>query len=381
MVWGLKIHVSVVQLRLWAPRQSYSRQVPDRARKNWATSRITVRKLSDTTITEAVITMALQEFSMRTILSIMLTPVLLTACGDSGDMSAIDMSAVEFQGQPIYGGSVPSDPRFDAVVGLYIRKGRSTYICSGTLIAPDVVASAAHCFAEARGKGIVLSSASDVDVFFGAEIGGAGVAVSEVLVHAGYDPRRYGVDDLALLRLVAPVTIPPMAHLPTNFANREAVGTPVIFAGYGSTETGTIGKKLVVGGSLSDVTTTGLRNEQDDATGTCGGDSGGPLIYDFDSTLYVGGTTSWGDSACTDYGWSMRVSAYDSWINDFIAGPQPECTINSDCNDGNDCTYDLCNAGSCVYPDNGTCVCAPKRTACTANAECCSNNCVRGSCR
>ena len=30
--------------------------------------------------------------------------------------------------------------------------------------------------------------------------------------------------------------------------------------------------------------------------------------------------------------------------------PQPECTINEDCDDLNSCTYDLCSAGSCVNP-------------------------------
>ncbi len=251
---------------------------------------------------------------MRTILSAVL---LLTFSFGCGDTPAIDVSAVPFKGQPIFGGSLPDDDRYDAVVGMYITLRNGTFICSGTLIAPRVVLSAAHCVVSGRGRRMTVAAPSDITVFLGPALGDSPEAVSEVLVHPGYDPRALGVNDLSLLRLVDDAAVPPIDTLPASMANLETVGTPVIFAGYGLTEDGDIGTKLWVGGELSDVTSTGLRNEQDDLTGTCGGDSGGPLIYDFGGTWYVGGTTSWGDSACTDYGWSMRVSAFESWIDAF----------------------------------------------------------------
>ena len=51
-----------------------------------------------------------------------------------------------------------------------------------------------------------------------------------------------------------------MRYLPAAMGNLETIGTPVLFAGYGVTETGEIGTKLWVDGSLSDVTATGLQD-------------------------------------------------------------------------------------------------------------------------
>jgi hypothetical protein len=175
------------------------------------------------------------------------------------------------------------------------------------------------------------------------------------------------VNDLALLRLSNPSSIAPISWLPATMSSLEVVGTPVVFAGYGRTETGDLGTKLWVDGEIAEITSTGLKNEQDDLTGTCGGDSGGPLIYDFGGTWYVGGTTSWGDSACTDYGWSMRVSAFDGWVTDFIGFI---CTGDADCDDGDACTTDTCTAG----------VCANAPMDCSDGDACTTDSCVYGAC-
>ncbi|MBX7100051.1 MAG: S1 family peptidase, partial [Myxococcaceae bacterium] len=72
--------------------------------------------------------------------------VLYTAaigCGGTEGLTAAD--APEAVGQPIQGGQIDqADP---AVVAIFINTGTSAAICTGTLIAPNLVLSAHHCVA------------------------------------------------------------------------------------------------------------------------------------------------------------------------------------------------------------------------------------------
>lgn len=54
---------------------------------------------------------------------------------------------------------------------------------------------------------------------------------------------------------------------------------------------------------------------------------------------------------------------------------QPECVSNSDCNDGNQCTDDLCVMNACEYiPDNGnTCITG---SLCTSGDKCFNGQCI-----
>ncbi len=55
----------------------------------------------------------------------------------------------------------------------------------------------------------------------------------------------------------------------------------------------------------------------------------------------------------------------------------PDCWENSDCSDGDECTTDECVGGECLFtpiPDCGG-SCLPKGETCTSDAECCSGSC------
>jgi hypothetical protein len=156
--------------------------------------------------------------------------------------------------------------------------GDAASYCSASVIAPDIVLTAAHC----------VSGPSDTQVFIrGSEGKLVFFDVAAIAVHPGYRPNSGQQDsvsiDLALLRLAKPLS-PEFKPVELTDSFQMKTGQPLRIVGFGiadEVERGTpgilrtgvlamIGPKSQVYIKLTDPDGTGL--------GACTGDSGGPVF-------------------------------------------------------------------------------------------------------
>ena len=242
---------------------------------------------------------------------------LLAACGPA----AAEGEATGLSTAAIYGG-VPDNAgnQNPAVVALKIGDGGATFLlCSGALIAPNVVLTARHCVSAQTSTTVscdqngVSSSPPDfaadiapatIHVFTGAApaLLGAPVASAKAIFHpAGATLCNL---DLALVVLDAPVT--GITPLPVRLTGPVSGGEVVRAVGYGQNDqnapVGTRFRKdgvavLAVGSTVSSSQTPLGSSEFEVGESMCEGDSGGPAIDE--TTGAVVGIVSRG-GACTE---------------------------------------------------------------------------------
>lgn len=231
-------------------------------------------------------------------------------------------------------------------------------MCSSTLIAPDVVLTAAHCIDldglldVAAQQGFTIESLDDLQIVFsgeadlshyelGASIYGtlpewpADAAFStDWVAHEGFDLFTLQVglaenDDIGLFFLEEPVFDVPFAILPTPEEAEQIVeGADVVIVGWGQQQQdalpGTVGTKQVADSYISALADYELKvGEVFEDGRKCHGDSGGPSFMqvetDSSEPWRLIGVTSHAWDATTDCrvtgGVDTRVDHYLGWID------------------------------------------------------------------
>lgn len=241
---------------------------------------------------------------------------------------------------PILGGTPATIGQYPSVVALELGGG----LCTGTLITPDWILTAAHCI-----QGVSVGS---VRVLFGTvninQSTGVSRSVSAVYPHPLFSQNALGKRDIGLIKLAAPVT--DVAPIPVNLVKEKApVGIEVTMVGFGATGTGgggSIGIEYIV--QQTSVACNAFSGSNDDllcfsqvsGKGKCQGDSGGPSFAMVDGRVTQVGITSFGDQNCTQFGADTRTDAEREFLLQHI--PQLECTTDDDCPDDKMCFSKKC---------------------------------------
>jgi hypothetical protein len=200
-------------------------------------------------------------------------------------------------------------------------------LCTGEIISPHVVLTAAHC---AGGEDPTVTNAV-WRIYLGPDFSKATAADLLAIKEAHYDP-QFNVNNLPgghdvgvlIMQNALPTTIAPLvfnrASMDTGFD-----GNQVRFVGYGldnaAAQTGA-GIKRTTTTALTDHTAL-ILHFSDGTHETCNGDSGGPAFMTVGGKEIIVGLTSYGDTQCAQGGYDTRVDSYATWIDGYVSKADP----------------------------------------------------------
>ena len=257
---------------------------------------------------------------------------------------------------PIVNGQLETE--FPSTVALGAQFGEGGFsACTGNLITPKIILSAAHC-----GDDLPIELVLQLGkAFFGNSVAESEsvIGFTELIVHPEYEELEgslggsLGAYDFSLLVLEeeAPVQPTLFRH---DVLTEEHIGTELISVGFGITnanqnDSGTKRSALLTLDSLQEMFIISDSNTNANNANICSGDSGGPMFF-FDENIgeYVQWAVhSWGDQTCQITSGSTRTDLIVDWIYETIEdvhGSTDLCDINGYYDDDECTEMAICEA-------------------------------------
>ena len=247
-------------------------------------------------------------------------------------------------------GEIDSDNSYSNTGAFLIQSSKSGKIfvfCSGTLIAPTVFLTAAHCTEDFinnfKPLGWTPFVSFDGSIPFGdlPDPTTNLIQVNDIITNPNYNKSQSDSGDIGVLIItgtsITPATLPTfelLDELATRNGLKDAIFTPV---GYGLQDRVVGGgvpffenenpvHRMFASSSFNALNPGYLRLSQNPATGdsgSCYGDSGGPIFLDVDGGLILVATTVTGDSVCraTNVDYRLDTSSAREFLGKYVTLP------------------------------------------------------------
>ncbi|MEM1008508.1 MAG: trypsin-like serine protease [Myxococcota bacterium] len=258
--------------------------------------------------------------------------------------------------QPIIGGQ--PDLNYPGIGALNIN--RQSNFCTGTLITPRLVVTAAHCVDALNNyiqQGLETFFRMDFPTGSGNNFRSEYVPIQSAQNHPLWNPSGLR-NDIAVVILRDPVRTTKPLPINTSSIDASWIGRELYFLGYGVIQTRPARvratRKYSARIPIIRVASQTYSNESPNRS-ICSGDSGGPALF-VDGVAVVMGVNSYVQGsqvaprtpACDGSSTSFRIDAYLDWLLPLMRQYGGSCQSNADCTNGQ-----ICTNGSCQNPPPG----------------------------